>query len=325
MNLKTQMEKVIIGSYGNTAGIVVRKNGQTVYENYYNGYTASNTIHITSVTKSIVSALIGIAINQGYINSIDDKILTYFPDYKIPKVETSIQRITIKDMITMTAPYKSKTEPYVKAFESEHLVEFALDLLGGKGKIGEFRYSPMVGIHVLSGILTKAIGQSIHDFATENLFSPLEIVVREKVKLHDKAENLSFLKDREISGWVVDADGINMAGWGLTLAPTDMAKIGQLYLDKGIWKGKQIIPTEWVEESTREQSRCKEWKLSYGYLWWIIDGKEGVYAAMGDGGNIIYVNEKKHLIIAIACSYLPNAKDRLKLIKDYIEPVFGTV
>ncbi len=325
MNLKTQMEKVIIGSFSNTAGIVVRKNDQTVYENYYNGYTAGNTVHITSVTKSIVSALMGIAIDQGYIESIDEKILTYFPDYKIPREETSIQKITIKDMMTMTAPYKCKTEPYVKAFESEHLVEFALDLLGGKGKIGEFRYSPMIGIHVLSGILMRAIGQSILDFATENLFSPLEIVVKENVELHNKEENLSFLKDRNISGWVVDADGVNMAGWGLTLTPTDMAKIGQLYLDKGIWNGRQIIPSAWIVESTREHSRCKEWKLSYGYLWWIIDAKEGVYAAMGDGGNTIYVNEKKHLIIAIACSYLQGTKDRLKLIRDYIEPVFETM
>lgn len=76
-------------------------------------------------------------------------------------------------------------------------------------------------------------------------------------------------------------------------------------------------------ESTKEQSRCTQWKLSYGYLWWVIDPTEHIYAAMGDGGNVIYVNEKKDFVISIASLYVPNAKDRLKLIKDYIEPVFG--
>jgi len=99
-----------------------------------------------------------------------------------------------------------------------------------------------------------------------------------------------------------------------------MAKMGQLYLDGGIWKGKQIVSKEWINESTKEHSRWG--KLSYGYLWWIIDDKERTYAALGDGGNVIYVNAKKEIVVSIASLYMPNAKDRLKLIKEYIEPVF---
>src|SRR5690606_12756112 len=97
----------------------------------------------------------------------------------------------------------------------------------------------------------------------------------------------------------------------------------QLYLDCGIWKGKQIVSAKWIDECTKEHSRCNELKLSYGYLWWIIDDdKEHAYAAMGDGGNVIYINTTKRIVISIASLYSPQAKDRLKLIKDYIEPVF---
>lgn len=322
MTLKTKMEKLINSSYSNMAGIVVRKNGKTVYENYYNGYTANNTIHVASVTKSIFSALIGIAIDKGYIKSISEKVLDYFPDYTIARGEKTIQKVTIKDMMTMTAPYKCKSEPYAEVFTGSHWINSALDLLGGKGQIGEFKYSPMVGIHILSGILVKATGQSVLNFATENLFSPLEIQVEHNVVLRDKEENIAFIKDRNISGWVVDPEGINTAGWGLTLTPMDMAKIGQLYMDGGTWKGKQIIPEKWINESIKEHSRCSQWNLSYGYLWWIIDDKEHTYAAMGDGGNVIYVNEKKGIVISIASFYISHAKDRIKLIKEYIEPVF---
>jgi CubicO group peptidase (beta-lactamase class C family) len=324
MNAKTQMERVIHGSYANTAGMVVFKEGQKVYENYYNGFSAANKIHIASVTKSIVSALMGIAIDMGYIKSLNEPILTYFPEYKVRSGEQTIQKITIKDMMTMTAPYRCKTEPYVKVLSGYHWIDEALNLLGGKGKIGDFTYSPMIGIHVLSGILVKATGQNVLDFATKYLFNPLEIHVDHNIILLDKEETIAFNKDRNTSGWVVDPEGINTAGWGLTLAPEDIAKIGQLYLDHGRWNGKQIVSEQWIIHSTSVQSHCKQWDLSYGYLWWIIDEKKKIYAAMGDGGNIIYVNTAKKLVIAIACIMVPNAKDRIKLIKDYVEPVFDS-
>lgn len=99
-----------------------------------------------------------------------------------------------------------------------------------------------------------------------------------------------------------------------------MSKIGQLYLDKGLWNGSKIVPKWWVDESTIEHSRWE--KLSYGYLWWIIDNNEHIYAAIGDGGNVIYINEKEKLVISIASLPMEKAKDRIKLIREYIEPLF---
>ncbi|QHQ62017.1 serine hydrolase [Anaerocolumna sedimenticola] len=317
---KVLLEKIINSSYNNTAGLIVLKNGKTLYENYFNEYTGANAVHVASVTKSIFSALIGIAIGNGQIKSMDQKVLEFFPDYTINRGEKTIQRVTIKNMLTMTAPYKYKSEPYEQFFASDNWIKFALDLLGGRGQIGEFTYSAIIGTHILSGILIKATGQSVFDFATEKLFSPLEIQVGNNVVLQNKEEQLAFFKDKNVRGWVADQQGVNTAGWGLTLTPMDMAKIGQLYLDGGLWKDKQIIPAWWIDESTKEHSRWG--KLSYGYLWWILDDKEHIYAALGDGGNVIYVNTKKKMVVSIASLFVPHAKDRIKLIKEYIEPMF---
>lgn len=320
MTLKTKMEKIINCTYNNIGGIIVLKNGRTLYENYFNKCTATSTIHVFSVTKSIISMLIGIAIDKGNIESINQKVLDFFPDYTIKRGEKTIQSITVKDLLTMTAPYKYKSEPYTEYFTCDNWVKAALDFLGGKGTIGEFRYTPVIGPDIMSGILVKATGQSVLDFATEYLFSPLGIHVGNNVIFHNKKEQLEFYETKNVSGWVADPQGVNTAGWGLNLTTMDMTKLGQLYLNRGVWEGKQLVSEAWINESTKEHSRWNN--LSYGYLWWIINEKEHAYAAMGDGGNVIYVNAKKELVISIASLYVPHAKDRLRLIKEYIEPVF---
>ncbi len=321
-NIK-ELEQRISSDYPNTAGIIVQKSGVKLYENYFGGYTADTTFHIFSVSKSIISALIGIAVANGSIDSIDRKVLDFFPDYMPKRGEKTAQRVTLRDMLTMTAPFKYKSAPYTKYFTSQDWVKSALDLLGGKGEIGSFRYTPLIGPDIFSGILTRATGQSVLQFAYKNLFSPLGIDVTQNVVFHTKEEQLSIMMDRHESGWVADPQGINTAGWGLFLKPSEMAKIGQLYLNRGIWDGKQILPADWIAESTKEQSRWDELKLSYGYLWWVIDENEHSFAAMGDGGNVIYVNPAKELIVVIASLFKPNAKDRIELIKQRIEPIFA--
>lgn len=315
----TELENKINNNYSNIAGIVVLKGGKTLYENYFNECTAASRIHVYSVTKSIVSILIGIAMDKGYIKSSNEKVLDFFPDYIVKKREKTIQGVAFENLLTMTAPYKYKFAPYIKYFTSDDYVRFSLDLLGGREQIGKFRYAPLIGPDILSGILVKATGKSVFDFATENLFSPLGITVENNVIFHSKEEQLAFNKAKDISGWVVDPSGVNTAGWGLTLTPMDMAKIGQLYLSGGIWEDKRIVSKKWIEESTKEHSRWEKLDLAYGYLWWI---HEDGYAAMGDGGNVIYVNTKKSMVISIAALFRPNVKDRIEFIKEYIEPIF---
>lgn len=313
-------EKMIMRDYGNIAGIVVVKDGETKYEKYFNECTADSRIHIYSVTKSIISILIGIAMDIGHIKNLDQRVLDFFPEYEIKKGEKTIQNITVRHLLTMTAPYKYIFNPYIKYFTSDNWVKFSLDLLGGKGRVGKFRYAPLIGPDIMSGILCKATGQSVINFAQNNLFEPLGIVVEKNIIFQSKEEQLAFNQATNMSGWVADPMGVNTAGWGLTLSPMDMAKIGQLYLDRGMWNGQRIVSEEWINESTEEHSRWEAQNLSYGYLWWI--DKDG-FAAMGDGGNTIYVNTKKNMVVAIASLFKKKARDRMELIREYIEPIFN--
>ena len=168
-------------------------------------------------------------------------------------------------------------------------------------------------------MIINATGQSVIDFATENLFFPLEIKAPSNFRIHNKEEHFAFLKDKYVNGWVIDPKGVNTSGWGLTLTTRDIAKIGQLYLNKGKWNDKRIISSEWIEESTKKHSQWNE--LAYGYLWWVIEQDNNkCFAGIGDGGNIIYVNTELNTVIAITSQFMPRAKDRIELIKKYILP-----
>ena len=119
--------------------MVVVQNDRKIINNTWNGYKVDDTVHTMSVTKSIVSLLIGIAIEQGLIVSVDDYVLDYFPDYKIKRGEKTIQKVTLKNLLTMTAPYKYKSEPWSKIYVQEDWSIAALDFLGGRrGMTGEF-------------------------------------------------------------------------------------------------------------------------------------------------------------------------------------------
>ena len=313
-----ELEAMIESEYSHIAGLTVQKGGRLLYEHYFNGSTEQSRLHVYSVTKSIVSILIGIAIDKGYIKSVQQKVLDFFPDYRVKKGEKTIADVTLEHLLTMTAPYQYEEAPYIDYFTSSDFVTFSLDLLGGTNQIGTFRYAGLIGPDILSGILVKATGQSVLDFAKENLFSPLGMTVEQPVAFSSQEEQMAFNTRSDISGWVCDEAGTNTAGWGLTLSARDMVKIGQLYLDGGVWEGKQIVSKEWIDQSTREHSRWQEMNLPYGYLWWVNDGG---FSAMGDGGNAIYVNAEKGLVISIAAFLQPEAKDSIELIQRYIEPL----
>ena len=316
-----EMEAVIAADYNNIAGMVVLKDGKVVYENYFGDFTKESRIHVFSVTKSIVSILFGIALDKGYLDSIDRKVLEFYPEYTVKRGEKTIQHITIRDMLTMTAPYKYKSTPYTKYFTSLDWVKFSLDVLGGKDRIGDFRYAPLIGPDILTGILVKVTGQSILDFARENLFAPLGITVEQNITFRSKEELMAFYKATDMSVWGADLNGVNAGGWGLTLSSMDMAKIGALILNGGTYGEKRIVSEKWIQESTSEQSRWAERDLPYGYLWWVLEQEHGC-AAIGDGGNIIYVSQNKNMVVAIACRFQPRVKDRIEFIRKWVEPIF---
>ena len=317
----SEMEAAIAADYSNIAGMVVLKDGKAVYEKYFGGCTPESRIHVFSATKSIVSILFGIALDKGCLDSIDQKVLAFYPEYTVKRGEKTIQHITIRDMLTMTAPYKYKSTPYTKYFTSPDWVKFSLDVLGGKGQIGDFRYAPLIGPDILTGILAKATGRSVLDFAREHLFEPLGITVAQNITFHSKEEQMAFYKATDMSVWVADPSGVNAGGWGLTLSPMDMAKIGELIRNGGVYDGTRIVSEKWVRESASEQSRWAEQDLPYGYLWWVLEQEHGC-AAMGDGGNVIYVSPDQNMVVAIASRFQPRVKDRIEFIRKYVGPVF---
>lgn len=315
------IHEIIKTDYPNLAGLVVLHHGQPVIEAYYNGFTAENQFHVFSVTKSIVSLLIGIALKRGEIASADQKILDFFPEFQVRKGHELLHQVTLKHCLTMTVPYRFRFNLYTKYFTSGNWVEFALNQIGGQEQLGEFRYAPIIGPDILTGILTRVTGKTVLEYAREHLFDPLDIHVEKSLFFETKEEQMDFYKSTAYSCWVCGPQNINTAGWGLTLSARQLAAIGQCCLDGGKVNGRQIIPQAWLEESTQTHSRWKKRNLNYGYLWWIIDEAEHSFAALGDGGNALYVNPQKNCVVAIASTFVPRVKDRIDFIRDHIEPL----
>ena len=309
----------------NICQIYALKDGKAVYEDSWHGYSSDDAVHVASVTKSVMSLLIGIAIDKGLIRSIDDKVLDYFPDYQVKRGEKTIYDVSIRHLITMRAPYKCKGDPWSKVCASEDWVKTSLDFLGGRnGLTEEFKYST-VCIHILSGILYKASGMITVDFANKYLFEPLGITQHENFYAKSAEEHKAFTieKTPKEHVWFADRDGLGTPGYGLCMSAKDMAKIGQMCLDKGKYNGRQIISESWIKDMT--SPRAVEGRMfrgmQYGYMWWIIHPKNNVYAAIGNSGNVIYINPKENIVIALTAYFKPTVMDRVDFIEDRILPM----
>lgn len=308
----SKLDPKIKSEYSNINGIVVVKNGYIAFERYYHSYGPNDTHHVASVTKSIMSALIGIAIDTGYIEHVDQKVLDFFPEYIPHSADKQKRDITIRHLLTMTAPYPFEDwhEPLDKMCMQPDWTAYTLGMLGQGGTIGTFKYST-AGAHLLSAIITRSTGKSAREFANERLFKPIGV----KEIPHYGMQSFGFddLFGKNVKGWVNDPDGNSTGGWGLTLTPRDMARFGYLYLNHGTWNNQQIIPKSWIDESTAMNAN------NYGYLWWLRE-EEGVfsYSALGDGGNVICCVPEKDLVVVIASEFIINALDRWKLIKECI-------
>ncbi|QWG45557.1 class C beta-lactamase-related serine hydrolase [Bacillus mycoides] len=304
MKTAEQLDCVVKEEYKNINGMLVMQKGNVIFENYYNGYGPDDTFHVASVTKTIISALIGICIDKGYIKSINQKVIEFFPEYNLKASE-----VTVRHLLTMTAPYPyvEWQEPLEELCTQMDWVKYTLNRAGKGGEIGSFKYSS-AGAHLLSAIITSVTGKSAREFANEYLFQP--IGMREIPNYNMKAFGFHDLFGKDVKGWVHDPNGISTGGWGLTLTARDMAKFGRLYLNEGTYDGKQILSKSWVKESTIMNENL------YGYLWWLRE-EDGVYSycAMGDGGNVICCIPEKELVVAIASEIIHEAKDIWELIK----------
>lgn len=316
-----ELHSLVAKSEPNICQIVCYRNGKKVYSDVFNQHKETDAVHIMSVTKSIVALLVGICVDQGLIGSIDDKVLDYFPDYAVKRGEKTIYDVTLRHLLTMTAPYKGKGEPWTKVCTSEDWTSASLDFLGGRGGIsGEFRYTT-VCLHILTGILARVSGMTTVNFANEALFVPLGIEPHKHYLALSAGEHKAFVmgKTPKEHIWFGDPMGVGCAGYGLCCSADALAKIGLLCLNKGSYAGKRLVSEDWIAQITTETHSCGEafGNMRYGMLWWLI--AQDIYAAIGNSGNVIYVNRANGFVAGITAYFKPTVFDRIDFIRNYLD------
>lgn len=284
---------------------IVMRGGFVVHEKYYGDNGQSTYNNVFSVTKSVISALTGIGIREGNIGSVDDRLESYLPSYVIDTADKRWSDITLKHLLTMTPGFLedlaswTRSEDWIKA-------TFQLPLSYRPGE--RFQYANSAS-HMVSAVLTKASGMSTFDFAEKYLFKPMGITNKK---------------------WSQDPSGYYTGYANLFLRPRDMAKFGQLYLNRGKWEGRQLVPEEWVEASTSvmydfNKEEDRGFANGYGYKWW-INGETGyyMYSAVGYGGQSINVIPDLDLVVVFTA--IPDApvpfidEFRFEVLKKYVIP-----
>ena len=325
---KEELHKLVAESKKNESNICqicASRDGQVVYEDTWRGFMAEDAINVNSVTKGIMAILTGIAVDKGCIKSVDDKVMDFFPDYQVKRGEKTIYDVTIRHLLTMTAPYKGKSEPWKKVCTSDNWMKTTLDYLGGRqGITGKFRYATL-GIHILSGIIEKATGEKCIDFANKNLFLPLGIPEHTLHGTSDKEDQFNFFMNKgpRKNEWYSDPQDTVTAGWGLCATGRDLAKIGDMVLNGGVYGGKQVVSREWIHEMTSPHIKLDKrfGNMNYGYLWYQPYDNREIYAAIGDSGNIIYVNKEENIAVGMTGTFKPRIFDRVEFIEKAVLPV----
>ncbi|MEM7132707.1 MAG: serine hydrolase [Chloroflexota bacterium] len=264
----------------NLYSYLVLRNGHLVHEYYAQDNTRSTKHHIRSITKSITSILTGIAIDQGIIKHVDQRILDYFPQVPTDTIDSKVKDITLEHLLTMTSGFawdEGSEEAVVEWFFGGKQVAITDSLTRSvEHEPGShFNYdSPSADL--LATLLAIAMQNDLCRFAIQHLFNPLDI--------HDFE-------------WERDPAGYYRGSAGLVMRPIDLAKIGQLTLQNGQWQEQQIVSKEWVEQSVVTQAIANQ-ESGYGRLWWVKENEPPrFYAAVGYGGQFITVAPEQQIII----------------------------
>lgn len=269
-----------------TQGLIWVQNDTIQYENYWRGQK-EGIQHISwSMSKSYVSALFGIAIEEGYIKSINQNVDEYLPELK----NSGYEGVKIKDVLQMASGIgfnedysdpKADINVYWNGFVSGKSQDKFASTLINKLPPGTYNQYVSINTHVLAMIIVKATGKSLTEYLQEKIWKPIG------------TEFDAY--------WLVDGEGMEMALGGLNASLRDYAKLGRLYLNKGKYNGDQIIPAVWIENSVTVTEEYLKPQLNggtgYGYQWWIPEGNEGEYMAIGIFNQYIYVNPTTKTII----------------------------
>jgi len=301
-SLLAMLENIQENGY-NIQSISIIRNGYLVMDSYVHPFAESQKHEMFSTTKSIISALIGIAIDKGYIKDVNQTLAELFPNRKISNLDGLKQTITLKNLLMMASGlncndgWEKNWAGVFEMMKSNDWVQYTLDLPMEKTPGEWFDYCNGVS-HLLSAAISESTGMKTIEFAKKYLFDPLGIV---DIK------------------WDTDPGGTNIGFSRMSLQPKDMAKFGLLYLNKGKWEDKQIISAEWVEASTRPYLDGRLGGSKYGYQWWV--NPAGYYAALGMYGQTIFVVPEKNLVAVFTGNIEgENMFVSGKLLREYIIP-----
>ena len=311
------------GGFDQVRAILVSVHDRPVFERYYHS-SAATTGNVFSVTKSVMSMLIGIAIDERKLGGVDQTLAELLPAYAAT-MPSAVKAVTLRQVLTMTAglppdppdlPAFATTGDWVAAILEEGIQQPA-----GQG----FAYSS-AGSHLLSAILKQATGRSTLDYARAKLFTPLGISTVPAAEPVARPENQPAY-DRARFAWPTDPQGNHVGFTFLKLTARDMARLGQLWLNHGRWAGRQLVSAAWVTESTTSHVDTQSTPEQYGYQWWVTtaDGHRA-YAAIGYGGQLIEVVPDLDLVTVVASTDAPGAAGAqvyLDLVSSYIAPAIG--
>lgn len=282
---------------GSLRSVLIQQKGKMLGLEYFNNASPNYPYNIKSASKSIISILTGIAVDQGKI-SVDETLGDYFPEYFEANPDPKKEAITIRNLLSMQSGLETTSfYNYGTWVISDDWVQFQLDQPLEDEPGGKMVYSTGTS-HLLSVIITKATGMSTKAFAEKHLFNPLNI---------------------NVGGWDRDPKGYYMGGNNMALTPDDLLKIGQLMLNGGTYDGQRIVSKEWVRDSFKTYTRSNYNPYDYGYMWWnrTVAGHK-VFFAWGYGGQYIFMIPELDSVVVVTNS-LHNATQR----RTYKEPIFS--
>ena len=308
------MKEIISQKYGRIESLLILKNNKLIIEEYFYGYNRTRLHGIASCTKSITSLLLGIALERHKEIKVDKPIFDFFPEYDDLKTEEKKQ-ITLRHALTMTAGFQLGNGK--EMVETDDWLRYILSRPMGAKPGEKFLYNDGLSI-LLGGIIHFLEGKHAQYYAEEFLFGPLGI--------------------SEYT-WETHQNGMPQCGGGLSLLPRDMAKIGLLVLNDGKWQNKQVVPEEWIRESTK--LRMPESKyFDYGYQWWHrskkntpwwkksndrVTDENDMIVALGAGGQYIMVIRDLNMVVVTTASDYDNgkrARSKIPMVIEEVVPVF---
>jgi CubicO group peptidase (beta-lactamase class C family) len=278
----------LAGQIDGMKSLLVERNGVIVAEYYFDGDGPEDLHDVRSVTKSFSSALIGIAINKGYIENVDETLADYLGSV-IENLDEERGAITIHQLLTMSCGLEwseigdySEFNAWVTSPDQINYI-LAKPFVTPPGMV--FNYSDGAA-HLVSVVLEEASGMSAQEFSYEYLFKPLEIEPRP---------------------WLSDNRGYSYGGVGLFVSPRDMIKLGRLYLEDGKFKGQDVVPAEWIITSTQNHihtNNAVPYGPNYGYFWWVTEVQSyHAYFANGYGGQFIFNLPDLNLVVVATCKW----------------------